>query len=126
MKKVMCDFFDAKLAKGDCVKKKMSCEVKNIMDKICDFNFIGFEEELDVDIYNFKVDFEIHYITDEYCKDDFNKIIRSFEHSLFEKLREEITNSVKEKQEVISRHIAQGYEIVDSYRLNMKPNSQKR
>ena len=58
MKRAMCDFFDTKVEKGDCVKKKMSCEVKSIIDKICDFNFIGFEEELDTDIYNFKVNFE--------------------------------------------------------------------
>ena len=126
LKRAMCEFFDAKVAKGDCVKKKMSCEVKNIMDKICDFNFIGFEEELDTDIYNFKVNFELHFINDESCKDDFNKVVRSFEHSLFEKLREEIAHSVMEKQEVVSRHTSEGYEIVDSYRAKMKCNCQKR
>ena len=68
----------------------------------------------------------MRYISDEYCKDDFNKIVRSFEHSLFEKLREEIAHSVMEKQEVVSRHTSEGYEIVDSYRAKMNCNCQKR
>lgn len=126
LRKAMCSFFDLKLGKGDNAKKRMSCEVKNIMDKLCDFNFIGFEEELDIDIYNFKVNFEMNFINDEYCKDDFNKIIRSFEHSLFEKLREALACSVMEKQEVVSRHTAEGYLIVDSYRQKMNVNCKKR
>lgn len=116
LKQMMCNFFEQKLVKGDNSKKKMSCGVKKIVDKMCDFNFIGFEEELDNEIYNFKVNFEMKYTNDEYCKDDFNKIMRSFEHSLFEHFRSTIANSVIDKQEIISRHTMKGYDILQSYR----------
>jgi hypothetical protein len=120
LKQSMCSFFELKLTKGDNVKKKMSAGVKKIFDRMCDFNFLGFEEKLDNIIYNFKVDFEMKYIKDEYCKDDFNKIIRSFEHSLLESLRSVVANSGLDKQEIVSRHTMKGYEILDAYRKSKR------
>lgn len=116
LKQSMCNFFEKKLAKGDNAKKKMSSSVKDVVDRMCDFNFIGFEELIDTEVYNFKVDFEMNHIRDEYCKDDFNKIIRTFEHSLFENLRSKIAVSVIDKQEIVSRHTMKGYEILDSFK----------
>lgn len=120
LKQSMCNFFEKKLIKGDNVKKKMSCSVKDTIDRMCDFNFIGFEEILDTDIYNFKVEFEMRYIHDEYCKDDFNKIIRAFEHSLFENLRSKIAVAVIDKQEIVSRHTMKGYDILNSFKKPMR------
>jgi len=116
LKFTMCNFFEKKLVKGDNSKKKMSSEIKKIVDKMCDLNILGFEEELDEDVYNFKINFESKYIRDEYCKDDFNKVIRSFEHSLFEELRGLVLNSLTEKQEIVSRHARDAYDIIDGYR----------
>ena len=116
LKQSMCKFFELKLSKGDNAKKKISCEVKKVFDKMCDFNFIGFEEELDTIIYNFKVNFEMGFIRDEYCKDDFNKIIRSFEHSLIENLRSQTANAVTDKQEIFSRYATKGYDILEGYK----------
>lgn len=116
LKQHMCNFFEQKLVKGDNQKRKISCEVKKVFDKMCDFNFIGLEEELDSDIYNFKVNFEMNYIRDEYCKDDFNKIIRSSQHSLLDKLRSRVADSVREKQEIFSQNVTKAYNIIDGYR----------
>ena len=116
LKITMCNFFEKKLVKGDNSKKKMSVEIKKIVDKMCDLNILGFEEELDEVVYQFKVDFECKYVRDEYCKDDFNKVIRSFEHSLFEELRGLVLNSLTEKQEIVSRHARDAYDIIEGYR----------
>ena len=116
LKQSLCNFFGQKLLKGDNSKKTICSEVKKIFDKMCDFNFIGFEEELDTEIYNFKVNFESEYIRDEYCKDDFNKIIRSFEHSLFDHLRSKLAVSIVEKQEIFSRHVYKAYDIIGAYK----------
>ena len=116
LKQALCNFFDVKLSKGDSTKKTICGEVKKIFDKMCDFNFIGLEEVLDTEIYNFKVKFESSNVRDEYCKDDFNKIIRSFEHSLLDNLRSKTAYSVVEKQEIFSRHIFKAYEILDCYK----------
>lgn len=120
LKQSMCSFFDMKLVKGDSSKKKMCGEVKKTFDKMCDFNFIVLEEDLDTVIYDFKVDFEMKYIRDEYCKDDFNKIMRSFEHSLFEGLRSKTAYSVMDKQEIFRRHTTFAYQIIDGYRNKRK------
>lgn len=120
LKQSMCNFFEQKLVKGEQNKKKICVGVKKVFDKMCDFNFIAFEEELDTVIYNFKVDFEMKYIHDEYCKDDFNKIVRSFEHELFEKLRSKSASFVMDKQEIFSRHVMKGYEIIENYRNNKR------
>ena len=116
LKQSLCNFFEKKLSKGDNSKKTICGEVKNIFDTMCDYNFIGLEELLDSEIYNFKVKFETNYINDEYCKDDFNKILRSFEHSLFDRLRSKFASSVVEKQEIFSRHTLKAYEILDLYK----------
>ena len=116
LKQSLCNFFDLKLAKGDNVKKKISCEVKKIFDSMCDFNFIGMEEDLDTEIYNFKVNFEMEYVRDEYSKEDFNKIIRSFEHCLVDNLRSVIASLVIEKQEIFSRNVGKAYQIIDGFK----------
>lgn len=116
LKQCMCNFFDLKVCKGDNVKKKISCEVKKVFDNMCDFNFIGLEEDLNTEIYNFKVNFENEYVRDEYCKDDFNKIISSFEHSLIENLRSQAAESLKDKQEIFSRSVSNAYKIIDGFR----------
>lgn len=112
----MGNFFKNKLVKGDNSKKKMSCEVKNIVDKICDYDILSLEEEIDNFVYNFKIDFEMKYINNEYCKDDFNKILRSFEHCLVSDVRSEVVSSIGEKQDIVSRYALSAYNIVDHYR----------
>jgi len=120
LRPTMCNFFDKKMNKDGCDKKKMSSGIKKVVGKMCDFNFIGFEEELNNPIYDFKVNFEINFIRDENCKDDFNKIIRSFEHSLLDKLRSEIAYSAAEKQEIVSRYAAKGNEIVRAFKTKKR------
>ena len=83
---------------------------------MCDFNFIGMEEDLDTEIYNFKVNFEMEYVRDEYSKEDFNKIIRSFEHCLVDNLRSVIASLVTEKQEIFSRNVGTAYQIIDGFK----------
>lgn len=112
----MGNFFKNKLIKGDNTKKKMSSEVKSIVDKICDYDVLGLEEDIDNFVYNFKVDFEMKYINNEYCKDDFNKVIRSFEHCLVSDVRNEVVSSIGEKQDIVSRYALSAYTIVDHYR----------
>ena len=67
----MCNFFEKKLAKGDNAKKKMSSEIKEVFDKMSDLNLLGFEEELNDIIYNFKVAFECNYTTFNISKTHF-------------------------------------------------------
>lgn len=121
----MCGFFKNKLLKGDGCKRKMSCDIKKSLDKMCDFNVMGLEEEIDNIIYGFKVDFEMKYISNEYCKDDFNKIVRTFKHSLVNEIRDLVVNSVGEMQDIVSRYANKSYEIIDHYR-EMKGNSMKK
>lgn len=116
LKQELCSFFKEKLAKGDSCKRKMSCYIKRSLDKMCDFNLVALEEELDNAIYNFKVDFEMKYLNDEYCKDDFNKIIRAFKHTLMLQIREETIRAVGDVQDIVSRYADKGYQIVDHYR----------
>ena len=116
LKQTLCNFFEKKLVKGNGTKKTICSEVKDTFDRMGDYNFIGLEELLDTVIYNFKVKFETDYINDEYCKDDFNKILRSFEHSLFDRLRSKFSLSVAEKQEIFSRYVLKAYEILDLYK----------
>lgn len=116
LKQIMCCFFEKKLIKVDCKKIKMNGEIKKIIDRICDFNMFCFEDGLKEKIYNFKSDFERENIHDEYCDDDFRRIIKSFEHSLLEKLRSRVANSMLDKQEIVSRHISKGYEIIDMFK----------
>jgi Zn-finger nucleic acid-binding protein len=115
LERAMLLYFEEKLNKGDNHKKTMSSQIKKIVDTMCDFNFIGFEEILKDDIYNFKVGFEIDNMKDEYSIDDFNKIIRSFEHTLLEHLRFEIAASINEKQEIVSRYASKAYEVIEQY-----------
>lgn len=114
LEKQMCNFFNNKLVKNDC-KKKMSHEIKDIVDKLCDFGMLSFDEDIGEEMYNFKVNFEMNYIRDEYSKDDLNKIIRSSKHCLVEKLRDHMLSSVNEKQEIVSRYASIAYEIVEHY-----------
>ena len=116
LKMTMCNFFEKKLAKGDNAKKKMSSEIKEAFDKMSDLNLLGFEEELNDIIYNFKVDFECSYIRDEYCKDDFNKIIRTFEHSLFERLSSLNASALIDKQDIERRYAIKAFDIIEGYR----------
>lgn len=117
LKQAMCNFFILKLAKGDNTKKKMSSGVKKIIDRMCDFNFIEFEEKIRGIIYQFKITFENGYIRDEYCKDDFNKITRAMEHSLIDDLRSKVAESIIAIQEIISRYTTKGYEIIDAFKV---------
>lgn len=116
LRQTMCNFFILKLAKGDNTKKKMSSGVKKIIDRMCDFNFIEFEERIRGIIYQFKIAFENEYVRDEYCKDDFNKIVRSMEHSLIDDLRSKVAESIIAIQEIISRYTTRGYEIIDAFK----------
>lgn len=118
LKQIMCNFFEKKIIKGDCIKRKMNGEIKRVIDRICDFNMFCFEDGLKEKIYNFKSDFEREYINDEYCDDDFRRIIKSFEHSLLEKLRSRVANAMLDKQEIVSRHVSKGYEIIDMFKIN--------
>ena len=115
LEKNMCNFFNNKLVKGKECKKKMSNEIKDIVDKICDFGILSFEEDIADEMYNFRVNFEMNYINSEYSKDDLNKIVRSSKHCLIQKLRDHMLNSVNEKQEIVSRYASKAYEIVDYY-----------
>jgi tRNA(Ile)-lysidine synthase len=47
---------------------------------------------------------------------------RELRYAWFEKLREEIAHSIMEKQEIVSRHTLEAYNIVDGYREKMKVN----
>lgn len=117
LKQKMCNFFEMKLVKGDNTKRKMSAETKHIVDKLCDFNFMAFEESLKNGIYNFKVDFEISNIHDEYGRDDFNKIIRSFEYSsLIEKIRSRVASIIPEIQEIVRRCADICNDTIEDYR----------
>lgn len=117
LEKQMCNFFNNKLIKGDECKKKMSNEIKDIVDKICDFGMLSFDEDISDEMYNFKVKLETNYVNSEYSKDDLNKIIRSSKHCLQQKLRDHVLNSINEKQEIVSRYASKAYEIVDHYRV---------
>jgi len=121
LKQSMCSFFKNKLLKGEECRRKMSRDIKKSLDKMCDFNIMGLEEEVDNVIYNFKVDFEMKYINNEYCKDDFNKIVRSFKHSLVGDIRDVLVSSVGEMQDIVSRYASKSYDIIDHYReMNVK------
>lgn len=115
LKQMMCNFFELKLEKGECMKKKVNCEIKKVVDRLCDFDVLVLEGELNNVIYEFKSNFERGYIRDEYCDDDFNRIIKSFEHEMFDKLRSRAAQAMLDKQEIIGRHISKGYEIIDLY-----------
>lgn len=112
----MSNFFHNKLIKDDCGKKKMSNKVKDIVDSICDYDVLGLEEDIDNLVYNFKVNFEMNYINNEYSKDDFNKIMRSFEHSLVSDIRNKVVTSIGEKQDIVSRYALTAYNVIDHYK----------
>ena len=126
LEQVMCSFFENKLIKGEECKRKMSSDIKKSLDKMCDFDIMALEEEVDSTIYNFKVSFEMKYITNEYCKDDFNKIVRTFKHSLVGDIRDMLISSVGEMQDIVSRYATKSYDIVDHYReMNLKNNNKR-
>lgn len=116
LKQQMCVFFTKRLVKGDSLKRKLSSNIKDSLDNICDFNIMKLEEEINDCIYNFKIDFENKYINDEYSKDDFNKIIRSFKHSLMNDIRDFLVDSIGEKQDIVSRYSTNANTIVEHYR----------
>lgn len=115
LEREMYNFFCAKLDKGDNCKKKLSAEIKHTFDKMCDVKIMELEENIRKAVYNFKIGFENDYISDEYSKDDFNKLVRSFEHSLVEHLRDKLIESIKEKQNIVSRYALNAYEIINRY-----------
>lgn len=115
LEKQMCNFFYGKLSKGKDCKKKLSAEIKHTFDKMCDVKIMELEENIRDAVYEFKVEFENKYINDEYSKDDFNKIVRSIEHSLVQRLRDKLIESISEKQEIVSRYASKAYEIIDRY-----------
>ena len=98
----------------------MSCYIKHSLDKMCDFNILSLEEEIENAFYDYKVDFEAKYISDEYCKDDFNKIIRTHRHCLMEEIRDKSIHTVGEMQEIVSRYAEKGYMIVDHYKVSKR------
>lgn len=112
----MYNFFKDKLLKGSEIKRKMSADIKHSLDRICDFDIMSIDEEIDNIVYNFKVDFEMKYINNEYSKDDFNKIMRSFKHSLIGEIRDMLISSIGELQDIVSRYATKSYEIVDHYK----------
>ena len=120
LKQELCSFFKEKLLKGSECKRKMSCYIKRSLDKMCDFNVVSLEEEIDNVIYNFKVNFEYKYLHDEYCKDDFNKIVRTFKHMLMSEIRDKTISTVSDFQDIVSRYADKGYEITDHYRCGKK------
>lgn len=113
----MCSFFKDKINKGSNCKRKISSDIKQSLDKMCDFDIMGLEEDVDNVVYNFKVAFENKYINNEYCKDDFNKIVRSFKHSMIEESRDLFVCSTGELQNIVSRCIDKSYNIVDHYKV---------
>lgn len=115
LKQMMCNFFELKLEKGECMKKKVNCEIKKVVDRLCDFDVLGLEGEVNNLIYDFKAGFERDYIRDEYCDDDFNRIVKSFAHEMIDELRSRAAQGMLDKQEIVGRHIAKGYEILDVY-----------
>lgn len=117
LEKQMCNFFNNKLIKGEECKKKMSNEIKDTVDKICDFGMLSFDEDIADEMYNFKVRLESSYVNSEYSKDDLNKIIRSSKHCLQQKLRDHMLNSINEKQEIVSRYASKAYDILEHYRV---------
>lgn len=116
LKQEMCSFFKEKYVKGQECKRKMSCYIKNSIDKMCDFNIFSLEEELDNAVYDFKVDFEMKHIDGEYCKDDFNKIMRTFKHTLICEIRDKAVSTVSYLQDIVSRYAEKGYQIIDHYK----------
>ena len=116
LEKQMCNFFNNKIIKGEECKKKLSNEIKDIVDKICDFGMLSFDEDIADEMYNIRVRLESNYINSEYSKDDLNKLIRSSEHCLQQKLRDHISNSINGKQELVSRYAFKAYDIIDDYR----------
>jgi len=115
--KQMYNFFNNKLIKGENSRKKMSNKIKDTVDKICDFGMISFDEDIADEMYNIRVRLESNYINSEYSKDDLNKLIRSSEHCLQQKLRDHISNSINGKQELVSRYASKAYDIIDDYRV---------
>lgn len=116
LKNSMFNFFKNKLVKEKDDKRKMSKDIKGIMEKMCDYNLLELDEILDNFVYDFKVNFEMKYVHSEYSRDDFNKIIRAFNHSLMQSVRECLVNSTIEKQEIVSRYASKSYSIVDHYK----------
>ena len=115
LKQMMCNFFESKLEKGECMKKKVNCEIKKVVDRLCDFDVLGLEGELNNLIYDFKSGFERAYVRDEYCDDDFNRIVKSFAHELVDDLRSRAAQGMLDKQEIVGRHISKGYEVLELY-----------
>ena len=116
LKLEMCSFFKNKLVKGDNAKKKMSCSIKKSLDRMCDFNVMNLEENINSLVYDFKKNFEYNHINNEHCKDDFNKVVRTFKHSLVEEIRDLLVNSCGETQNIVSRYADKGYTIINHYR----------
>jgi hypothetical protein len=115
LKQMMCNFFESKLEKGECMKKKVNCEIKKSVDRLCDFDVLLLEGELNNLIYDFKSGFERAFVRDEYCDDDFNRIVKSFAHELVDDLRSRAAQGMLDKQEIVGRHISKGYEILELY-----------
>ncbi len=116
LKLSMCKFFKVKLEKGDNTRRKFSSDIKSSIDSMCDYNFLELIEKIKKTDYDFKVAFEREYIRDEYCKEDFNKIIKSFEHLYFEQLSGVLGKSVSDMMGIIERYENIGYEVINHYR----------
>ncbi len=110
----MCSFFEEKIKNMDNTRIRHS--VRKLINKWCEYDIFSLEEDLADCIYNYRVNFEMAHIDNEYCKEDFNKVLKSFEHDLINDLRSGMFSFMAERQEIVSRYINKAYDIVSDYR----------
>jgi hypothetical protein len=112
----MSNFFNNKVILSGETRRRLPNDIKKSFNRLCEFDILQLEEDFDNLVYDFKSNFENKYISSDYSKDDFNKVVRTFKHDLLEQVRSEIIDSIAMNQDILSRYISRAYDIVENYR----------